>query len=168
MAGLPTAAEVADFDDRVGEVAALVRGLHAGTVSPAAADRHLAAQRAAAEQTQQAQRAQQAQREKQAEEAADPARQAERARKVAELRAGIELRKRARARFEAHVADEAADVAGTDYRAWDLWTPSDEEEDALLAPSGETNPALRVFEQDIDARHARRAQYVKSIAAGAD
>lgn len=44
--------------------------------------------------------------------------------------------------------------AATDYDRWDLWTPSDEEDEALAAcPSA--NPGIRALERDIDQRHQR-------------
>jgi hypothetical protein len=47
-------------------------------------------------------------------------------------------------------------AGATDYERWDLWAPSDDEDDALGArpPS---SPAFRALERDIDERHQRFA-----------
>jgi len=47
-------------------------------------------------------------------------------------------------------------AGATDYERWDLWAPSDDEDDALGAcpPS---SPAFRALERDIDERHQRCA-----------
>ena len=45
-------------------------------------------------------------------------------------------------------------AAATDYDRWDLWTPSDEEDDALAA-CPPANPGIRALERDINQRHQR-------------
>ena len=70
-----------------------------------------------------------------------------------------ERREKARALFaryrEEHPEDEARRQQATDYNAWDLWTPSDDEDDPWMKYTP-NNPAFKAMEADIDKRHARQ------------
>ena len=55
---------------------------------------------------------------------------------------------------QAAKADEGASREGTDYQAWDLWTPSDEE-DELYESLTPNSPEFKAMEKDIDERHER-------------
>ncbi|KAI8463589.1 MAG: hypothetical protein J3K34DRAFT_526875 [Monoraphidium minutum] len=105
----------------------------------------------------------------------EEARQAELMRKVEELKANRARKLKARARYEQYVqqqqqqqqqppgADAQANTGGarggvaTDYTRWDMWCPSDEEDDMFgsLAPS---NPGFRAMERDINERHKRMVE----------
>jgi hypothetical protein len=94
---------------------------------------------------------------------------------VEELKASRARKLRARARYEEYVKQRNAEKAGssdgtgasaaasgagasagaaTDYARWDLWCPSDEDDELFngLAPS---NPGFRAMERDINERHKR-------------
>ena len=75
-----------------------------------------------------------------------------------------ERRERARERFAAYQAangDSSSSSSsarkGTDYGAWDLWTPSDDEDDPWMSYTP-NNPAFKAMEADIDKRHARQVE----------
>ena len=101
--------------------------------------------------------------EKEAEEEAkkDPERMERVKAKVAEIKASIDRKNKARQRFNNHVVSQHHSDGGkktgikpTDYTAWDLWTPSDEEDDMVrdLTPQG---PEFKAMEKDIEERHRR-------------
>jgi hypothetical protein len=90
---------------------------------------------------------------------------------VEELKASRARKLRARAKYEEYVARRGAEqgggsgsagaagaaaAAGTDYAQWDLWCPSDDE-DELFSGLTPSNPGFRAMEQDVNARHARCA-----------
>lgn len=83
-------------------------------------------------------------------------RQEELLKKVEELQRNKERKEKLRAAFNAHVEEKKskATVQGTDYHAWDLWTPSDEEDELYnnLTPN---SPEFKAMEKDIDERHAK-------------
>lgn len=74
--------------------------------------------------------------------------------KVEELKKHRAARERARQRYEAYVTSLPCTVQSTDYAKWDLWTPSDEE-DELLSSCTPNTPEFRILEKDIDDRHKR-------------
>lgn len=74
-----------------------------------------------------------------------------------EIMARKAAKDRARARFEAHAEGGTVGTfvsSNTDYAAWELWCPSDDEDEMIqnLTPN---DPAFKVMEKDIDERHAR-------------
>ena len=58
------------------------------------------------------------------------------------------------AQYREKLPAEEAKRQATDYSAWDLWTPSDDEEDPWMQYMP-NNPAFKAMEADIDKRHAR-------------
>lgn len=88
--------------------------------------------------------------------AAEALRQQELARKVEELKARRAGRIAARSKYQLYVAagDTQEAPAGTDYRKWDLWCPSDDE-DALFDSLTPNDPQLKAMEKDIEDRHRR-------------
>ena len=68
-----------------------------------------------------------------------------------------ERREKARfmfAQYREKLPAEEAKRQATDYSAWDLWTPSDDEDDPWMQYMP-NNPAFKAMEADIDKRHAR-------------
>ena len=79
--------------------------------------------------------------------------------KVDDMMRERERREKARELYAAHRATLSEEdlarrsVASTDYSAWDLWTPSDDEDDPWMQfmPG---DPAFKAMEADIESRHA--------------
>ena len=166
---LPREDDVESFLDSVGEISLLIDGLKAGTISPEYIDSKIAA-RAALPPSGQLQSEQPAGSppgvegsspgDEKALEGSEISKEKQAAllRKVDELLANRARKVAARAAFDAHVAaSQGAQQqlrGATDYACWDLWTPSDDEDElfANLTPSG---PGFSVLERDIEQRHSR-------------
>ena len=76
---------------------------------------------------------------------------------VDEIMARKAAKDKARERFNDHVESGVQGTFvtnNTDYNSWDLWCPSDDEDEMIkdLTPN---NPAFKAMEKDIDDRHAR-------------
>lgn len=167
---LPHCSDVEDFIDNVSEVSRLIESLKAGTISPEYVDKKIAARTAQQEQqkgspaapsTPQAtskqassDSADEAAEKDDAERKGEAARQAELLRKVEELKSSRARKLRARQRFDEYSQQQNTQAYATDYAKWDLWCPSDEEDDMFnsIPPN---NPAFRAMERDINDRHAR-------------
>lgn len=157
---LPTDKDVTDFLEDVSSVSRLINGLKAGTISPEYVDKKIAerAQSTKADTSKQPAAAQERQQQQQADAAvaADTAKQTELLRKVEELKASRERKLKARRQYEGYVQGKKQQQHSyaTDYTRWELWCPSDEEDDLFnsLTPN---SPAFRTMEQDISKRHAR-------------
>jgi hypothetical protein len=161
---LPQDQDVDAFLDSVSEVSRLIDGLKAGTIPPEYVDGKIA-QRSVKQQTESKLTAQQdvgpspdraAAPDKDAADAA-AAKQAELLRKVEELKANRQRKLTARKQFESYVQGKQHQHSyTTDYTQWELWCPSDEEDDLFnsLTPN---SPAFQAMEKDISARHARYA-----------
>ena len=162
----PSAHEAESFLEEVEDVTRLVDGLRSGKVSAEYVDRVL---REKDEET-----AKKETREKQAKEEAEKnkyenlpeEKKSEVREKVAEMMREKERRERARELYAKYLAEkmndgsDPADVAAkrrtaTDYTSWDLWTPSDDEDDPWMKYTPD-NPAFKAMEADIDARHERQ------------
>ena len=150
--------EVDEFIENVDDVVRLVEGLKAGTISPEYVDSKLeqkqhqdgtGATRADCSKTNTS-RLTARDTDKQ-----DDAKQKDLLRKVAELKANRERKFKARQQYEQYL-QRASQAAGTDYAKWDLWCPSDEEDDLFnsIAPN---TPEFRAMEADINNRHHRWA-----------
>ena len=109
------------------------------------------------------------------------ARRAELMRKVEELKAGRERKLKARAKYDAYVRQKqqqqgqgqqqqvgegdddgengttgaAAGAGVVDYVKWDLWCPSDDDDELFSGVVPRHDAAFRAMERDIDERHAR-------------
>jgi hypothetical protein len=168
---LPHASELDDFIDNVSEVSRLIDSLKAGTISPEYVDKKIAARAAQPEQqtrtpaiastphtasplSNTASAGDDADLDD-AERKGEAAKQAELLRKVDELKANRARKLRARQRFEEYSQQQqSTQASATDYARWDLWCPSDEEDD-LFNSIPPNNPAFRAMERDINDRHAR-------------
>ena len=161
----PSAHEAESFLEEVEDVTRLVDGLRSGKVSAEYVDRVL---REKDEETQQKEM-----REKQAKEEAEKNKydnlpedkKTEVREKVVEMMREKERRERARelyAKYQEKLGSRpdafaARRSTATDYTSWDLWTPSDDEEDPWMKYTPD-NPAFKAMEKDIDARHERQVR----------
>lgn len=169
---LPPDGDVEAFIDSVSEVSRLVEGLKAGAISPEYVDSKIAqrsqkkqatstapsaAQQQASSSTPSAPTAA-AQAKAADKDAADTeaARQAELARKVEELKANRQRKLKARELYESYVQGKKQQQHSyaTDYGKWELWCPSDEEDDLFNSLTPNT-PQFRAMEKDISKRHER-------------
>jgi hypothetical protein len=166
---LPHCSDVEDFIDNVSEVSRLIESLKAGTISPEYVDKKIAAR--AAQQEQQkgspappstphatsqpplSAKSSDSANQDDAERKGEAARQAELLRKVEELKSNRAHKLRARQRFDKY-SQQTTQAYATDYARWDMWCPSDEEDD-LFNSIPPNNPAFRAMERDINDRHAR-------------
>jgi hypothetical protein len=173
---LPSEEDVREFSAKVDEVSILIDGLAKGTISPQYVDSKLESGNSALRSTKQARtrmaihesyevsfqrRISLLQRTKDQGEARVSASDEDRAsreedlkEKVAELKARMEMKRKARERHERYVSEHEHNAAETDYMKWDLWCPSDEE-DEMIASCTPNNAQLKAMEKDIDARHTR-------------
>lgn len=73
--------------------------------------------------------------------------------KVQEIQENLKRKEKARAKYAAWVAEQerarGQGKAATDYTAWDLWVPSDDEDEMIrnLTPSGPEFAAMEVRRQ---------------------
>ncbi|KAK9823542.1 hypothetical protein WJX72_003579 [[Myrmecia] bisecta] len=149
---LPTPDEVEEFTDRVDEITRLIDGLQKGTLPPEYIDKKEQAREQAIAQKQAAAQAEQAAKEA----PVDPKRQQELQQKVEEIKANRARKEKARQLFHQRVAENPSSH-GTDYAKWDLFTPSDEEDDLINACHPNT-PEFAAMEKDIDDRHNRMVE----------
>ena len=87
------------------------------------------------------------------------ARKARTLQKVEEIKASMERKRHARSKYEAYVKDNTQ-AGGTDYEAWDLWCPEDEE-DEMIATCTPQNAQLQAMEKDINERHEKCAPFLQ-------
>lgn len=64
------------------------------------------------------------------------------------------MKQKARERYAEYMEQNDHSLAETDYAKWDMWCPSDEE-DEMVASCTPNNAQLKAMEKDIDERHAR-------------
>eukprot|EP00884_Botryococcus_braunii_P022874 jgi/Botrbrau1/9270/Bobra.180_1s0027.1 len=153
MPQLPTFDDIERFTEDASEVARLVDGLRSGSLPTDYIDKRIEDRNCKA-----------IQREKKEKEnlfygqrSHDPERQRELKKKVAELKAHRAAKERARKKYEKHVAAQPPLHQSTDYTKWDLWTPSDEE-DELFNSCTPNTPEFRGLEKDIEDRHKRMVE----------
>eukprot|EP00882_Tetradesmus_deserticola_P032283 GHRQ01036577.1.p1 GENE.GHRQ01036577.1~~GHRQ01036577.1.p1 ORF type:complete len:206 (-),score=36.62 GHRQ01036577.1:124-741(-) len=168
---LPDVSDVEDFIDNVSEVSRLIESLKAGTISPEYVDKKLAARTPQPEQCEPSRTAPSISKasathscvagtcgvagQVAAERQGEADKQAELLRKVDELKANRVRKLRARQRFDEYSQQQQITSAyATDYARWDLWCPSDEDDD-LFNSIPPNNPAFKAMERDINDRHAR-------------
>lgn len=157
---LPTEEELNDFNDSVSEVSRLIQGLKEGTITPdyikGKQDRgellHQKKEVAAAA----AVVVPEIDKEQEAKDtAANEQKQERLIQKVEELKANRWRKLKARERYTAHLHEgEGALRFETDYAKWDMWCPSDDEDDLFNSIPPNT-PQFRAMEKDIDQRHTR-------------
>ena len=124
--------EYEDFEDRVDEVTRLITGLKDGSLPADYVDRREKEIYDRESKKQEEKDKAKREEEERSFDKLPKERQDELLRKVDELQRNKERKERLRAAFRAHQAakaDEGASREGTDYQAWDLWTPSDEEDE---------------------------------------
>ena len=164
----PGAHEAESFLEEVEDVTRLVDGLRSGKVSAEYVDRVL---REKDEETEKKET-----RAKEAKEHAEKTKydnlpeekKTEVREKVAEMMREKERRERARELYAKHQetcagssggsGEERRRTATTDYTSWDLWTPSDDEDDPWMTFTPGDNPAFKAMEADIDKRHERQVR----------
>uniref|UniRef100_A0A6U0DLZ5 Uncharacterized protein n=1 Tax=Micromonas pusilla TaxID=38833 RepID=A0A6U0DLZ5_MICPS len=164
----PSAHEAESFLEEVEDVTRLVDGLRSGKVSAEYVDRVLREkdEETAKSETRAKQAAEEAEKNKY--ENLSEEKKTEVREKVAEMMREKERRERARELY-AKYQEEKMDLSGsdpaisvaakkqtaTDYTSWDLWTPSDDEDDPWMKYMPD-NPAFKAMEADIDKRHERQ------------
>lgn len=162
---LPSSHDLEDFLDNVSEVSRLIDGLKAGTVTPEYVDSKLDS-KLAAKQQEKAPDKQHVPHSKQTvsvqhddvsedARAREAAKQADLQRKVQELKDNRERKLRARQKYEEYTQEQGQEHSfATDYTKWDLWCPSDEEDELFNSMTPNTS-AFKAMEKDINDRHNR-------------
>ncbi|GMH33324.1 hypothetical protein BSKO_01158 [Bryopsis sp. KO-2023] len=139
--------EVDEFVDKVDEVSRLIAGLKEGTISPSyVQNKH-------EEQEKKSAHAKDVAEKRQKDQELTPERKEELMRKVKELKERQARKERARQRLSQYIEEQPQSVV-TDYEKWDLWVPSDEDDDLIQSCTPNT-PEFKAMEKDIDERHKR-------------
>ena len=141
----------------------LVDGLKRDTISTEYVDRILREKEAEATRAEEKAKAKVEDDAKSRYDALSDEKKAEVKEKVEDMMRERERREKARELYAAHRATLSEEdlarrsVASTDYSAWDLWTPSDDEDDPWMQfmPG---DPAFKAMEADIESRHAKRVK----------
>ena len=158
--GLPprTPQDADEFLENVDEVNALIEGLRSGKISAEYVDRKIKERDAESTQLEEKRKKEAEEAERRKYENLSPEEQKKIKAKVDEMIAEKERRERARKAFHEYRAKMPEDKRrATDYDAWDLWTPSDDEDDPWMQYTPE-NPAFKAMEADIDRRHAAQVR----------
>ena len=158
--GLPprTPQDADEFLENVDEVNALIEGLRSGKISAEYVDRKIKERDAESTQLEEERKKEAEEAERRKYENLSPEEQKKIKAKVDEMIAEKERRERARKAFHEYRAKMPEDKRrATDYDAWDLWTPSDDEDDPWMQYTPE-NPAFKAMEADIDRRHAAQVR----------
>ena len=156
-------ADADDFLEEVDEVTRLVDGLKRDTISTEYVDRILREKEAEATRAEEKAKAKVEDDAKSRYDALSDEKKAEVKEKVEDMMRERERREKARELYAAHRATLSEEdlarrsVASTDYSAWDLWTPSDDEDDPWMQfmPG---DPAFKAMEADIESRHTKRVK----------
>lgn len=158
--GLPprTPQDADEFLENVDEVNALIDGLRSGKISAEYVDRKIKERDAESTQLEEERKKEAEEAERRKYENLSPEEQKKIKAKVDEMIAEKERRERARKAFHEYRAKMPEEKRrATDYDAWDLWTPSDDEDDPWMRYTPE-NPAFKAMEADIDRRHAAQVR----------
>jgi hypothetical protein len=150
--------DIEEFLENVDDVVRLVEGLKAGTISPDYVDSKLEQKQQATSNLKHRSECNEDLKPKlpaRDTDKPDDAKQKELLQKVAELKANRERKFKVRQQYEQYL-QRTPQAGGTDYAKWDLWCPSDEEDDLFnsIAPN---TPEFRAMEADINTRHHRWA-----------
>jgi len=155
----PNMHEAEGFLDEVDDVSRLIAGLHSGKVSAEYVDRRIREKEEEEQREVVRVKAKVEDAEKKKYENLPEEKKKEVKVKVEEMIREKERREKARFKFaqyrEKLPAEDARRAQSTDYSAWDLWTPSDDEADPWMGYMP-NNPAFKAMEADIDKRHARQ------------
>ena len=163
----PGAHEAESFLEEVEDVTRLVDGLRSGKVSAEYVDRVLREKDEETEKKETRAKEAKEQAEKTKYDNLPEEKKTEVREKVAEMMREKERRERARelyAKYQETLgssggsSEERRRTATTDYTSWDLWTPSDDEEDPWMTFTPGDNPAFKAMEADIDKRHERQVR----------
>eukprot|EP00854_Cymbomonas_tetramitiformis_P003796 gene3796-4750_t len=155
--------EVEDFLARVDGISKTLDGLNDGTISVEDLDRmERQKELLAARQEREAKEAEEssAKRKEELESRRDAAKV-----KVDEIMERKIKKDKARERFvDYEKTDKKSSfiTTSTDYTGWDLWCPSDEEDDLIKTLPPSTDPAFKAMEKDMDDRHERMKQKIKT------
>ena len=138
-ASLPSLDELDSFLEQAEEVSRQVNGLRTGKLNPDFVQASVKKPAAPAQQQPSTQRT--------------PEQEADLRKKVQDLIVQRRAREQARLRYQTYLQDHAvASVDSTDYKKWDLFLPSDDEEDELF---NSHRPELKALEKDAEDRHSR-------------
>lgn len=155
-----------EFLEKVDQVSALVDGLRNGRIDPKDVDSVLQ-ESASSEQdrstVERAEPGEDAKEEPARKEDLSPEKRREVEERAEELKRELDMRQKAREKYEEYVKRhpevlERKKQMPTDYRAWDLWAPEEEEEDLLpegVKPQGAEADAM---ERDVEERRAKRVR----------
>ena len=162
----PGAHEAESFLEEVEDVTRLVDGLRSGKVSAEYVDRVLREKDEETEKKETRAKEAKEQAEKTKYDNLPEEKKTEVREKVAEMMREKERRERARELYayqetlgsSGGSSEERRRTATTDYTSWDLWTPSDDEEDPWMTFTPGDNPAFKAMEADIDKRHERQVR----------
>ncbi|XRB13669.1 hypothetical protein RI054_06g35070 [Pseudoscourfieldia marina] len=147
--------EAEEFMDKVDEVSRLIAGLQDGTLSPEYIDRKMGTQ----EKEEQIKKQKKHEEEEKKKEPLSDERMEECRRKAADLKREYERRVKAREKFTKYRENvpENHRTKSTDYDAWDMWEPSDDENDPWMLP-GASNAQFAAMEKDLNERHKRQTE----------
>ena len=138
-ASLPSLGELDEFLEQAEEVRRQVDGLKSGKLAPDFVQSSHKKPSPLPRQEQPKQRT--------------PEQEAELKRKVQDLLGQRRAREQARVRYQQYLESHPAEAhEPTDYTKWDLFLPSDDEEDALFQSQ---RPELKALEKDAEDRHSR-------------
>jgi len=159
---VPTQQDVDEFLSNVSDISRLIDGLKAGTISTDYVDSKIQAksgkQQASTSRSGYNKSVNEASNQLNESIETDEkvaARQAELQKKVEELKANRQRKIKARQLFQQYMQqNKEQQQHSTDYAKWDLWCPSDEEDDMFNCMTPNT-PEFRAMEKDIDDRHNR-------------
>ena len=158
----PNLTEAESFLDEVDDVSRLIEGLHSGKISPEYVDKKIKQRDAEESRAAEATKAAEDEAERKKYENLPDEKKLEVKQKVDDMIREKERREKARelyAAYRASLPEEELErrSRSTDYSAWDLWTPSDDEDDPWMQYMP-NDPAFKAMEADIDKRHARRVE----------
>lgn len=158
----PNLTEAESFLDEVDDVSRLIEGLHSGKISPEYVDKKIKERDAEESRAAEATKAAEEEAERRKYENLPDEKKREVKQKVDDMIREKERREKARELYAAYRASLPEDELerrsrSTDYSAWDLWTPSDDEDDPWMQYMP-NDPAFKAMEADIDKRHARRVE----------
>lgn len=158
----PADSDVEEFIDKVSEVERLIEGLKKGTISAEYVDTKLA-ERQACKDKPRPESAKSPWTGQQptdcvkggVDSSAEDKRKQERLlAKVEELKANRARKLKARNKYHEYVENGMHNTHSTDYQQWDLWCPSDDEDDLFNSLTPNT-AEFRAMEKDISDRHNR-------------
>eukprot|EP00191_Tetraselmis_sp_GSL018_P015799 CAMPEP_0177589110 /NCGR_PEP_ID=MMETSP0419_2-20121207/6609_1 /TAXON_ID=582737 /ORGANISM="Tetraselmis sp., Strain GSL018" /LENGTH=437 /DNA_ID=CAMNT_0019079403 /DNA_START=128 /DNA_END=1438 /DNA_ORIENTATION=+ len=158
---LPSEKELKEFNDKVEEVTRYIEGLKEGTLPPEYVDRKIEEKRKAEgtkETSNQYASKECPGKEDKWDDQLPTEREEELKQRAADLKASYERKQRARAKFEEYVQTAEANRSETDYARWDLWCPSDDEDELISKLTLPSTPEFKAMEKDIDDRHKRQVE----------